>query len=51
MTRMLALMKTYFSLLYVGGDSHMKETGTLVVSVRSVNCRLTSYSGVQKAIA
>ena len=28
-----------------GGDSHMKVTGMLVVSLRGVNCRLWSHLG------
>ena len=28
-----------------GGDSHMKVTGMLVVSLRAVNCRFWSHLG------
>ena len=28
-----------------GGDSHMKVTGILVVSIRGVNCRFWSHLG------
>ena len=33
------------SQIFPGGDSHMKVTGMLVVSLRVVNCRFWSHLG------
>ena len=34
-----------------GGDSHMKVTGMLVVSLRGVNCRFWSHLGRLRAVS